>query len=91
MTTNQICFVLTGLVVFLVGWGTGSDTSARADVLADVWLEDSLVKVFPDTTDSSLPDDTPVKVEVGAIGADDNATFSEEDGFCVNEVLGCED
>ena len=39
----------------------------------------------------SLPDDTPVKVEVGAIGEDDNATFSEEDGFCVNEVEGCDD
>lgn len=33
----------------------------------------------------------PVKVEVGAIGLDDNATFSEEDGFCVNEVEGCEE
>lgn len=40
---------------------------------------------------ASLPDDTPVKVEVGAIGADDNATFTEEDGFCVNEVDGCEE
>jgi hypothetical protein len=40
---------------------------------------------------ASLPDDTPVKVEVGAIGLDDNATFSEEDGFCVNEVEGCEE
>ena len=39
----------------------------------------------------SLPDDTPVKIEVGAIGVDDNATFSEEDGFCVNEVDGCDD
>jgi hypothetical protein len=39
---------------------------------------------------ASLPDDTPVKVEVGAIGVDDNATFTEEDGFCVNEVEGCE-
>ena len=38
---------------------------------------------------ASLPDDTPVKVEVGAIGTGDNATFSEEDGFCVNEVNGC--
>ena len=38
---------------------------------------------------ASLPDDTPAKVEVGAIGADDNATFTEEDGFCVNEVGGC--
>ena len=40
---------------------------------------------------ASLPDDTPVKIEVGAIGADDNATFTEEDGFCVNEVEGCEE
>jgi hypothetical protein len=39
---------------------------------------------------ASLPDDTPVKVEVGAIGSGDNATFSEEDGFCVNEDEGCE-
>lgn len=40
---------------------------------------------------ASLPDDIPVKVEVGAIGMDDNATFTEKDGFCVNEVSGCED
>jgi hypothetical protein len=39
---------------------------------------------------ASLPDDTPVKVEVGAIGVDDNATFTEEDGFCVNVDEGCE-
>jgi hypothetical protein len=39
---------------------------------------------------ASLPDDTPVKIEVGAIGGEHNATFSEEDGFCVNEVNGCE-
>jgi hypothetical protein len=39
---------------------------------------------------ASLPDDTPVKIEVGAIGADDNATFAEEDGFCVNEDEGCD-
>jgi hypothetical protein len=39
----------------------------------------------------SLPDDTPAKVEVGAIAADDNATFSEEGDFCVNEDVGCED
>lgn len=40
---------------------------------------------------ASLPADTPVKIEVGAIGADDNATFTEADGFCANEVEGCED
>ena len=39
----------------------------------------------------SLPVDTPVKIEVGAIGEDGNATFSEEDGFCVNEDQGCDD
>ena len=40
---------------------------------------------------SALPEDTPVKVEVGAIGVDDNATFTEADGFCVNENEGCEE
>jgi len=40
---------------------------------------------------ASLPADTPVKVEVGAIGGEDNATFTEEDGFCVNEDEGCEE
>lgn len=40
---------------------------------------------------ASLPTDTPVKIEVGAIGVDDNATFTEEDGFCVNEEEGCEE
>lgn len=39
---------------------------------------------------ASLPDDTPVKIEVGAIGIDDNATFTEVVGFCVNENEGCE-
>jgi hypothetical protein len=39
---------------------------------------------------ASLPDDTPVKIEVGAIGVDNNATFTEVGGFCVNEVNGCE-
>lgn len=33
----------------------------------------------------SLGPNTPVKSEVGAIGFDDNATFTEEDEFCVNE------
>ncbi len=40
---------------------------------------------------ASLPVDTPVKVEVGAIELTSNATFTEEDGFCVNEDEGCED
>lgn len=40
---------------------------------------------------ASLPADTPVKIEVGAIGVTDNATFTEVVGFCVNEVAGCDD
>lgn len=51
---------------------------------------------------ATLGDDTPVKVEVGAIGGDfeidedevdgddDNATFTEADGFCVNGE-GCDE
>lgn len=39
----------------------------------------------------ALPTDTPVKMEIGAIGFDDNATFTEADGFCVNVDEGCED
>lgn len=51
---------------------------------------DPLEVTVPTDYLASLPEDTPVKVEVGAIGVEDNATFSEEDGFCANEVEGCE-
>ncbi len=37
----------------------------------------------------SLPDDTPAKYEVGAIGEGDNATFTEMGDICLNEVDGC--
>ena len=37
-----------------------------------------------------LPADTPAKFEVGAIGADDNATFTEVGDICVNKVDGCQ-
>lgn len=44
---------------------------------------------------ADLPSNTPVKIEVGAIAGEDNATFTEEDGYCVNEDDGeesyCED
>ncbi len=40
----------------------------------------------PDDYLETLPANTPVKVEVGAIGNDDNATFTEEDEFCVNDT-----
>ncbi len=38
---------------------------------------------------ASLPDDTPAKIEVGAIGGEDNATFTEIFDICVNEDEGC--
>jgi hypothetical protein len=38
---------------------------------------------------SDLPADTPAKIEVGAIGDGDNATFTEVADICVNENLGC--
>lgn len=41
---------------------------------------------------ASLPENTPVKWEVGAIGGEDNATFTEDGDFCVNEFgVGCEE
>ncbi|NIL94434.1 MAG: hypothetical protein GTO71_08355 [Woeseiaceae bacterium] len=39
----------------------------------------------PDDYLETLPDNTPAKVEVGAIGFDDNATFTEEGDICLNE------
>jgi hypothetical protein len=38
---------------------------------------------------AALPNNTPAKIEVGAIGVSDNATFTEVDGFCINETTGC--
>jgi hypothetical protein len=39
---------------------------------------------------ASLPAGTKVKIEVGAIGVDDNATFTEKGDFCVSENGKCE-
>ena len=39
----------------------------------------------PDDFLEALPENTPAKVEVGAISADDNATFSETDEICLND------
>ena len=52
---------------------------------------DELEVEVPDDYLETLPPNTPVKIEVGAIGLDDNATFSEEDEICVNktEENGC--
>jgi len=39
----------------------------------------------PDDYLATLPPNTPAKIEIGAIGIDDNATFSEEGDICLNE------
>lgn len=45
----------------------------------------------PDDYLESLPPNTPAKIEVGAIGFDDNATFSEKGDFCLNKTrIGCD-
>jgi hypothetical protein len=40
----------------------------------------------PDDYLETLPDNTPAKTEVGAIGYDDNATFTETDEICLNDT-----
>jgi len=50
-----------------------------------------MVVSVPEEFLDSLPADTPAKIEVGAIGEGDNATFSEEGDICVNEDAGCEE
>jgi len=44
----------------------------------------------PDDYLESLPEDTELKVEIGAITSTGNATFTEEDGFC-STLDGCGD
>lgn len=39
----------------------------------------------------ALPNDILAKFEVGAITADDNASFTEEGDICLNEFVGCAD
>lgn len=39
----------------------------------------------PDDYLETLPANTPAKIEVGAIAADDNATFTESDEICLND------
>ena len=52
---------------------------------------DPLAITVPAEYLASIPDDTPAKLEIGAIGEEDNATFTEGDGICLNEVAGCND
>lgn len=61
--------------------------AAKDDDGEDVELEVEISSDYLET----LPDDTLVKIEVGAIGFDDNATFTEVGDICVNEDEGCED
>lgn len=50
-------------------------------------LEDGVYEVeVPEDYLETLPENTLVKVEVGAITTDDNATFTEEGEWCINEV-----
>ena len=50
-----------------------------------------LAVTVPEEYLDSLPDDTLVKIEVGAIGGEDNATFTEIFDVCVNEDEGCDE
>ena len=50
-----------------------------------------LAVTVPEEYLDSLPDDTLVKIEVGAIGGEDNATFTEIFDVCVNEDAGCDE
>lgn len=49
-----------------------------------------LAVTVPQEYIDSIPDDTLAKIEVGAIGGEDNATFTEIFDICVNEDAGCE-
>ena len=46
---------------------------------------DELEVEVPDDYLETLPKNTPAKIEIGAIGFDDNATFTELGDLCVNE------
>lgn len=67
-----------------------SARSLKYTVRLDGDIEDLELEI-PDDYLETLPDDTEVKIEVGAIGLDDNATFTEIGGICVNEDEGCDD
>ena len=81
------------------------DTDWRAGLVFSTRVAgDTFQVTVPADYLASLGADTPVKIEVGAIGGDfeidgegevdgdaDNATFTEQDGFCINEDEGCEE
>ncbi|MCH8307781.1 MAG: hypothetical protein IH930_06525 [Proteobacteria bacterium] len=57
----------------------------------DVTVFSPLAVTVPQEYIDSIPDDTLAKIEVGAIGGEDNATFTEIFNICVNLVEGCEE
>jgi len=60
-------------------------------VSGDVTKFFPLAVTVPQEYIDSIPDDTLAKIEVGAIGGEDNATFTELFDICVNDVEGCDD
>ncbi len=73
-------------VVFEPDFGEDDPKSAlglkyTSRIPGDADLEVEVPSDFLET----LPANTPVKIEIGAIGFDDNATFTELDEICVNE------
>ena len=74
----------------------GSDRTFTLRLPARGALAQTSVSVPIEFLNSVAPD-TPAKVEVGAIGGrleigdDDNATFTELTGLCLNRENGCEE
>ena len=64
------------------------ETVARAVIDESPVLEG--VEAAPPEYLAYFDDNTPGKIEVGAIGGEDNATFTEVP-VCINENGGCED
>ena len=57
----------------------------------DITVFSPLAVTVPQEYIDSIPDDTLAKIEVGAIGGEDNATFTEIFNICVNLDEGCEE
>ncbi len=64
-------------------------TRVGADGLECEWDDGECVyeQEIPDDYLESLPDNTLVKAEVGAITSTDNATFTEEGDWCINDTF----
>ncbi len=78
--------VVTWEVVFEADDGSNRKHTIR--VPGDIAVKEVTV---PQEYLDALPDNTPAKIEVGALTKTDNATFSEIFDICVNETTGCEE